>query len=59
MLEFLAVPWEAQCLDFHRTEHAVATFSKWQARQKIHTASLARWRHYQPFLGSLLDREGA
>ena len=59
MLEFLAVPWEAQCLEFHRTERAVATFSKWQARQKIHTASLARWRRYQPFLGSLLDREGA
>jgi hypothetical protein len=40
-------------LEFHQTERAVATFSKWQARQKIHTASLARWRHYQPFLGPL------
>jgi len=59
MLEFLGLPWEAQCLDFHRTERAVATFSKWQARQQIHTTSIARWRHYQPFLESLFERDEA
>jgi tetratricopeptide (TPR) repeat protein len=51
MLEFLGLPWEAQCLEFHRSARPVSTFSKWQARQRIHTSSVARWRHYQDFLG--------
>jgi tetratricopeptide (TPR) repeat protein len=55
MLEFLGLPWEAQCLEFHRSARPVSTFSKWQARQRIHTSSVARWRHYQEFLGSQFE----
>jgi hypothetical protein len=40
-------------LEFHRTARPVSTFSKWQARQRINTSSVARWRHYREFLGSL------
>jgi tetratricopeptide (TPR) repeat protein len=53
MLEFLGLPWEPACLEFHRTARPVATFSKWQARQRINSSSVARWRHYQPFLEPL------
>ena len=54
MLEFIGLPWDAKCLDFHRTERVVVTASKWQVRQKIHAASVGRWRNYQNFLGPLL-----
>jgi tetratricopeptide (TPR) repeat protein len=53
MLEFVGLPWDAACLDFHRTERKVMTASKWQVRQKISSASVGRWRHYQKFIGPL------
>ncbi len=53
MVEFTRLPWDPKCLDFHRTERAVITASKWQVRQKIHSASAGRWRNYQQFVGPL------
>jgi tetratricopeptide (TPR) repeat protein len=53
MLEFIGLPWDVRCLDFHQTERVVITASKWQVRQKLHTASAGRWRHYEPYLGPL------
>jgi tetratricopeptide (TPR) repeat protein len=55
MLEFIGLPWDPRCLDFHQTERVVITASKWQVRQKISNASIARWRHYEPFVGPLRD----
>ena len=54
MLEFIGLPWDPICLEFHRTERAVITASKWQVRQKISKSSVGRWRHYEKFLGPLL-----
>jgi Flp pilus assembly protein TadD len=53
MLEFIDLPWDAACLEFHRNSRTVDTSSKWQARQKIHRSSVERWRHYEPYLGPL------
>jgi len=53
MVEFIGLPWDARCLDFHGTARVVSTFSKWQARQPINTASVERWRHYEKFVGPL------
>jgi hypothetical protein len=55
MLEFLGLPWDPACLDFHRTERAVITASRWQVRQQIHTASTARWRHYERYISPLKE----
>jgi tetratricopeptide (TPR) repeat protein len=55
MLEFLGLPWDARVLDFHTTERVVITASKWQVRQKIHSGSAGRWRHYEKHLGPLLE----
>jgi tetratricopeptide (TPR) repeat protein len=55
MLAFIDLPWDARCLDFHRTHRNVVTASKWQVRQKISKASVARWRNYEAFLGPLLQ----
>jgi tetratricopeptide (TPR) repeat protein len=54
MIEFVGLPWDAACMDFHRTHRRVSTFSKWQVRQKISSTSVERWRNYAPFIGPLL-----
>jgi tetratricopeptide (TPR) repeat protein len=53
LIEFLGLPWDANCLEFQQTERVVITASKWQVRQKIHAASVGRWRHYAEWLGPL------
>jgi tetratricopeptide (TPR) repeat protein len=54
MLDFVGLPWDPACLDFHRTERVVITASKWQVRQKIHSSSVGRWKHYEKFVGPLM-----
>ena len=54
MLDFIGLPWDSKCLDFHQTNRVVITTSKWQVRQKIHAASAGRWRNYEKFVGPLL-----
>jgi len=53
MLDFIGLPWDPKCLDFHQTDRVVITSSKWQVRQKIHSASAGRWRNYEKFMGPL------
>jgi hypothetical protein len=53
MLEFIELPWEPQCLEFHRAERVVITASKWQVRQSINAASVGRWRNYERYVGPL------
>jgi hypothetical protein len=53
MLDFIGLPWDSRCLDFHRTERTVLTASRWQVRQKLNGSSVGRWRHYEKFLGPL------
>jgi tetratricopeptide (TPR) repeat protein len=53
MLEFIALPWDSRCLDFHRTARTVVTASKWQVRQELFASSVERWRQYEKFLGPL------
>lgn len=53
LLEFVGLPWDARCLEFHRTERVVITASRWQVRQKINSRSIRRWRNYEPYLGPL------
>jgi tetratricopeptide (TPR) repeat protein len=54
MLDFIGLPWDPKCLEFHRTERVVITASRWQVRQKITSGSIGRWRHYEKHLGALL-----
>jgi len=53
MLDFVGLPWDPKCLDFHRTDRVVITASKWQVRQKINAASVGRWRNYEKYVGPL------
>ena len=53
MLEFVDLPWDPRCLDFHRAERIVITPSKWQVREPVNAASVGRWRNYQQYVGPL------
>jgi tetratricopeptide (TPR) repeat protein len=53
MLDFVGLPWDSACLEFHRSDRVVITSSKWQVRQKIYASSVGRWKNYREFLGPL------
>jgi tetratricopeptide (TPR) repeat protein len=55
LIDFLGLPWDPKCLDFHKTERTVMTASVWQVRQPIYNSSSGRWRHYERHLSPLLD----
>lgn len=58
MLAHAGLPWDARCLEFHRTDRPVLTASGWQVRQPIGRGSVGRWRRYEPFIRPLLDALG-
>ena len=47
LIEFLELPWEDACLQFHKQKAAVTTASAVQVRQPVHTRSVGRWRRYE------------
>ncbi len=47
LIDYLGLPWEPGCLEFHRQEGAVATASAVQVREPAHTRSVGRWRRYE------------
>ncbi len=53
LLEGLSLPFEAACLDFHRTQRSVRTASSEQVRQPIFRDGLDQWRHFEPWLAPL------
>lgn len=59
LLDYLQLPWEEACLQFHRQREAVTTASAVQVREPAHTRSIGRWRRYrqqlQPLREALAD----
>lgn len=53
VLDFLGLPFETGCLEFHRSTAPVRTASVWQVREALHDRSIGRWRHYESYLRSL------
>ncbi len=51
LIEFLDLPWEDACLEFHKQDAAVTTASAVQVREPAHTRSIGRWRRYENQLG--------
>jgi hypothetical protein len=58
MVEYCGLEWNDACLDFHNTKRSIRTASVTQVRQPIYKTSVERWRHYEKFLGPLLDALG-
>jgi hypothetical protein len=53
MLGFCGLPFEAQCVEFHKTQRSVRTASSEQVRQPIYRDGLEQWKNYEPWLGPL------
>ncbi len=47
MLDYLNLPFEQSCVDFHKNKRAVRTASSEQVRQPITKASVDVWRQYE------------
>jgi tetratricopeptide (TPR) repeat protein len=58
LLEYCDLPFEASCVEYHRTERAVRTASSEQVRQPIYTGAVEQWRHFEPWLGPLVKALG-
>jgi tetratricopeptide (TPR) repeat protein len=55
LLEYLDLPFEPACLDFHKQGGAVSTASAVQVREPAHTRSIGRWRRYEAQLQPMLS----
>lgn len=53
MLEYLGLPFEAECLAFHRNPAPSTTSSVVQVRQGLYDTSLRQWTHYAEQLAPL------
>jgi tetratricopeptide (TPR) repeat protein len=53
MLEYLGLPFEESCLNFHQTERAVRTASSEQVRRPINRSGQDAWKPFDPWLGEL------
>lgn len=53
ILDYLGLPFEQACLDFHKTKRSVKTASSEQVRQPIYKSGLEQWRHFEPWLDPL------
>ena len=50
LLEYVGVPFDQSCLDFHQNKRAVNTPSAEQVRQPVNRDGVDYWRHYEPWL---------
>lgn len=55
LLDHCGLPWEDDCLDFHRTQRVVGTASATQVRRRMYKGSSQAWRKFEPYLGSLIE----
>jgi len=53
MVQFLGLPWDDACLNFHETKRACVTASVMQVRRPVYKSSVNRWRSYERHLGPL------
>ncbi len=53
MLDYLGLPFEEECLEFHKTDRAVRTASSEQVRQPINRKGQDAWKPFEPWLEPL------
>ncbi len=58
LIEFLGLPWNEACLQFHKSDRPVKTASVAQVRKPIYNTAVERWRKYGAGLQPLLDALG-
>lgn len=55
LIDYLELPWEDACLNFHLQDAPVATASAVQVRKPAHTRSIGRWKRYETHLRPMRD----
>ena len=58
ILDYLDLPFEEACLEFHKTKRSVRTASSEQVRQPIFKSGLEQWRNFEPWLNPLKEALG-
>ena len=53
ILAFCGLPFETQCLEYHKTKRSIRTASSEQVRRPIFREGLDLWKHFEPWLGPL------
>jgi tetratricopeptide (TPR) repeat protein len=56
LLQYCDLPWEDQCLDFHKNKRGVVTASKYQIRRPIYKSSMGQWQNYKDCLQPLINK---
>jgi len=59
LLDYCRLPFENACLAFWQNDRAVRTASSEQVRQPIFTDAVDHWKHFEPWLGPLVDTLGS
>jgi predicted Zn-dependent protease len=58
IMNHCGLPFEPQCLDFHKNSRSVRTPSSEQVRRPIFRDGLDQWKKYEPWLDDLRDKLG-
>jgi hypothetical protein len=56
LLDFVGIPWDPRCLDFHSNKRAVRTASYAQVTERVYTRSVNRYHHYLPQLQKIIPQ---
>ena len=55
LIKFLDLPWQEECMEFHKSDRVARTISYDQVNQKMYNTSDGRWKNYEKHLGPLID----
>ena len=55
IIDFLDLPWDDSCLEFHRSQGQVQTASRWQVRTPVYSSSVGKWHNYEEMLAPLIN----
>lgn len=58
LLDFLGLPFDQRCIEFHKTERAVHTPSAEQVRQPLYKSGVGQWKNFESFLDPLKQSLG-
>lgn len=53
LLDYVGLPWDPACLNFHENKRAVGTASVAQVRKQMYSSSRGRWRRFEKHLAPL------
>tara|TARA_R110002167_G_scaffold61130_3_gene172386 strand:- start:6259 stop:7827 length:1569 start_codon:yes stop_codon:yes gene_type:complete len=56
LLDFVGLPWNDACLNFHENKRSVRTLSATQVRKPLSNSRVAQWQRYEEQLQPMLNR---